>query len=109
MRGAGNFEKALLVVYRAIKPRHGQIVVAVVDGDFTCQHVAPTRWAYQTHICSQSYFCRHRAQGGPDSGNLGCRHLQHQTVSGLKLAGRKGAYENLPKAAKPTEQTTCLN
>ena len=26
-----------LVVDRAIKPRHGHVVVAVVDGDFTCK------------------------------------------------------------------------
>ena len=32
---AGIFDKDILVVDRAVKPRHNHIVVAVVDGDFT--------------------------------------------------------------------------
>jgi DNA polymerase V len=32
---AGIFDNDVLVVDRAIKPRHNHIVVAVVDGDFT--------------------------------------------------------------------------
>ena len=32
---AGIFDNDILVVDRALKPRHGHIVVAVVDGDFT--------------------------------------------------------------------------
>ncbi len=32
---AGIFDKDILVVDRAIKPRHNHIVVAIVDGDFT--------------------------------------------------------------------------
>ena len=32
---AGIFDNDIMVVDRAIKPRHGHIVVAVVDGDFT--------------------------------------------------------------------------
>ena len=32
---AGIFDGDILVVDRAVKPRHGHIVVAVVDGDFT--------------------------------------------------------------------------
>jgi DNA polymerase V len=32
---AGIFDNDILVVDRAIKPRHNHIVVAVVDGDFT--------------------------------------------------------------------------
>jgi DNA polymerase V len=35
MMEAGIFDKDILVVDRAIKPRHNHIVVAVVDGDFT--------------------------------------------------------------------------
>ena len=36
---AGIFDKDILVVDRAIKPRHNHIVVAVVDGDFTVKHL----------------------------------------------------------------------
>jgi DNA polymerase V len=39
MREAGIFDGDVLLVDRAIKPCHGQIVVAVVDGDFTCKQL----------------------------------------------------------------------
>lgn len=39
MRDAGIFDGDILVVDRSIKPRHGHIVVAVVDGDFTVKHL----------------------------------------------------------------------
>ena len=36
---AGIFDKDIMVVDRAIKPRHNHIVVAVVDGDFTVKYL----------------------------------------------------------------------
>ena len=36
---AGIFDNDILVVDRAVKPRHGHIVVAVVDGDFTVKRL----------------------------------------------------------------------
>lgn len=36
---AGIFDKDILVVDRAIKPRHNHVVVAVVDGDFTVKYL----------------------------------------------------------------------
>lgn len=39
MRELGIFDGDVLLVDRAIKPSHGQIVVAVVDGDFTCKQL----------------------------------------------------------------------
>jgi DNA polymerase V len=36
---AGIFDGDILVVNRAIKPRHNHIVVAVVDGDFTVKYL----------------------------------------------------------------------
>ena len=36
---AGIFDDDIMVVDRAIKPRHGHIVVAVVDGDFTVKRL----------------------------------------------------------------------
>jgi DNA polymerase V len=36
---AGIFDSDILVVDRAIKPRHNHIVVAVVDGDFTVKRL----------------------------------------------------------------------
>lgn len=39
MREAGIDDGDLIVVDRALKPRHGQIVVAVVDGEFTVKHL----------------------------------------------------------------------
>ncbi|KQP43895.1 repressor [Pseudorhodoferax sp. Leaf274] len=35
MRDAGIFDGDMLVVNKAVKPRHGHVVVAVVDGEFT--------------------------------------------------------------------------
>jgi len=39
MREVGIFDGDVLLVDRAVKPAHGQIVVAVVDGDFTCKQL----------------------------------------------------------------------
>lgn len=39
MMGAGIHDNDILVVDRAIKPRHGHIVVAVVDGEFTVKQL----------------------------------------------------------------------
>jgi DNA polymerase V len=39
MRDAGIFDGDMLVVDRAIKPRHGHVVVAVVDGEFTVKYL----------------------------------------------------------------------
>ena len=36
---AGIFDDDILVVDRAVKPRHNHIVVAVVDGDFTVKRL----------------------------------------------------------------------
>ena len=37
MRDAGLFDGDLLVVNRALKPVNGDVVIAVVDGEFTCK------------------------------------------------------------------------
>jgi DNA polymerase V len=39
MIGAGIFDKDILVVDRAITPRHNHVVVAIVDGDFTVKYL----------------------------------------------------------------------
>jgi DNA polymerase V len=39
MTEAGIFDKDILVVNKAIKPRHNHIVVAIVDGDFTVKQL----------------------------------------------------------------------
>lgn len=39
MRDLGIFDDDVLVVNRAIKPRHGHVVVAVVDGEFTVKQL----------------------------------------------------------------------
>ena len=43
MVGSGIFDGDILVVDRAVKPRHNHIVVAVVDGEFTVKQL------YQRH------------------------------------------------------------
>lgn len=39
MRDAGIFDGDMLLVDKAIKPRHGHVVVAVVDGEFTVKYL----------------------------------------------------------------------
>lgn len=39
MREVGIFDGDVLLVDRALKPSHGQVVVAVVDGEFTCKQL----------------------------------------------------------------------
>ena len=39
MREAGIFDGDMLVVNKALKPRHGQVVVAVIDGEFTVKYL----------------------------------------------------------------------
>ena len=39
MRDAGILNGSVVLVDKAIKPRHGHIVIAVVDGDFTCKRL----------------------------------------------------------------------
>ena len=39
MRGCGIFDNALLVVDRSLRPRDGDVVLAVLDGEFTCKRL----------------------------------------------------------------------
>lgn len=39
MEGVGIFDGDVVLVDRAVKPAHGQIVVAVVDNEFTCKQL----------------------------------------------------------------------
>jgi DNA polymerase V len=39
MQGAGILDGSVVLVDKAIKPQHGHIVVAVIDGDFTCKRL----------------------------------------------------------------------
>jgi DNA polymerase V len=39
MRDAGILNGSVVLVDKAIKPHHGHIVIAVVDGDFTCKRL----------------------------------------------------------------------
>lgn len=39
MRDAGILDGSVVLVDKAIKPRHDQIVIAVIDGDYTCKRL----------------------------------------------------------------------
>ena len=43
---AGIFDNDIIVVDRAIKPRHNHVVVAIVDGDFTVKHLYSPQLSY---------------------------------------------------------------
>ncbi|NBT69192.1 MAG: peptidase [Betaproteobacteria bacterium] len=40
MRGVGIFDGDVVLVDRAIRPRSGHVVIAVVDGEFVCKTLA---------------------------------------------------------------------
>ncbi len=39
MRDAGILDGSVVLVDKAIRPQHGHIVIAVVDGEFTCKRL----------------------------------------------------------------------
>lgn len=39
MEGAGIFDGDIVAVNRALTPQHGDIVLAIVDNEFTCKHL----------------------------------------------------------------------
>lgn len=39
IRELGIFDGDMLLVDKAVKPRHGMVVIAIVDGDFTCKQL----------------------------------------------------------------------
>lgn len=39
MTGAGIFDRDILIINKALKPRHMDVVVAIVDGEFTIKHL----------------------------------------------------------------------
>lgn len=39
MRELGIFDADVLLVDKAVKPRHGMVVIAIVDGEFTCKQL----------------------------------------------------------------------
>jgi hypothetical protein len=81
MEGAGIFDNDILVVDRAVKPRHNHVVVAVVDGDFTVKQLCTNAPGAHQAQSRQPDLCRHRPQGRADPGSLGGGHQQHQAVS----------------------------
>ena len=57
MQDAGIFDKDILIVDRAIKPRHNHIVAAVVDGDFTVEIIVD----FQANgVCSGNIWNKYR-------------------------------------------------
>ena len=40
MKNAGIFDNDVVIVDRIIKPRHGHIVIAMIDGEFTCKRLS---------------------------------------------------------------------
>ena len=54
MRDAGILNGSVVLVDKAIKARHGHIVIAVVDGDFTCKRLHAN--GGRIYLCSRVQF-----------------------------------------------------
>jgi DNA polymerase V len=52
---AGIFDNDILVVDKAIKPRHNHIVVAIVDGDFTVKQLYQRAGRIKLKAANQTY------------------------------------------------------
>lgn len=55
MRDAGIFDGDVVLVDKAITPRSGQVVVAVVDGEFTCKTLQLRAGRIQLKAANPSY------------------------------------------------------
>lgn len=55
MRDAGIFDGDILVVDRSIKPRHGHIVIAVVDGEFTVKRLVQRAGQVKLRAANATY------------------------------------------------------
>ncbi|EOE0842228.1 LexA family protein [Pseudomonas sp. NPDC077186] len=55
MTGLGIFDGDILVVDRSITPRAGMVVVAVVNGEFTCKQLAYERGAPVLRAANKAY------------------------------------------------------
>lgn len=55
MKGFGIFDNDVVIVDRAIQPRHLHIVVAVVDGDFTCKQLYQLRGKIKLRAGNPTY------------------------------------------------------
>lgn len=55
MTGAGIFDRDILVVNRALTPHNGQVVLAVLDGEFTVKTLAQHRGRYALRAANSGY------------------------------------------------------
>lgn len=55
MEGAGMFDGDILVVDKILKPEHGDIVVAEVDGEFTCKRLHLRNGQFVLHPENPTY------------------------------------------------------
>jgi len=62
---AGIFDKDILVVNKAIKPRHNHIVVAIVDGDFTVKQLHQRMGASDSRLPTPPTRTSHPKMGRP--------------------------------------------
>ena len=55
MKEAGIFDNDIVVVNRAIRPRHKHIVVAIVDGDFTVKYLHQRPGSFKLKAANPTY------------------------------------------------------
>ena len=78
MIGAGIQEGDLLVVDRALEARHGDIVMAVVDGELTVKRLDKRRGEIAGG--REPGLCAHRTQGRAGDDHLGRGYQNHPAV-----------------------------
>jgi DNA polymerase V len=49
MQGIGIFDQDLLIIDRSLEPKHGDIVIAAVDGELTCKQIDTVRRQLVAH------------------------------------------------------------
>ena len=100
MKDAGIFDNDILVIDRAIKPRHKMIVVAVVDGEFTVKAVTDLRVIHFepdeiAEMLSKSPALSAEVGQAIDTRRRAAQHLQpgvglHPVLHGRHIQARKG-------------------
>ena len=63
MRDAGIFDGTVVLVDKAVRPKHGHVVIAVVDGEFTCKRLGMRGGRMALHAANPAFADWHPSEG----------------------------------------------